>query len=53
MILLFLKQVIAPVIVITRAILMTIITTSEAAITVAVLSLADEVIITQNSTLQL
>ena len=53
MILLFLKQTIAPVIVITRAILMATITPSEAAITVVVLPLADEVIITQNSTLKL
>ena len=53
MIILFLKQIIAPVIVITSAIHMTTITPSEAAITVVVLPLAYEVIITQNSTLQL
>ena len=53
MILLFLEHTIAPVIVITSAILITTITPSEAAITVVVLSLADEVIITQNSTLKL
>ena len=46
MILLFLKHTIAPMIVITSAIHMTTITPSEAAITVVVLPLADEVIIT-------